>query len=371
MYARLKCTTSHCNSAFRGQLFAPCLFFFYNTAMRRFGQADLDTLLPGSAFLGAGGGFSKREHRKIFLEALKSGPVRIRNIGEFQPHDYLATVYGVGDPSKARSMHALLPLALEEFQKLSGRRIAGIIPGEIGAEGVAFQAAAAAQLPVVDADLVGGRAAPEIQMDAFAVHSKAITPVFALAKGGKSIYLQGPLSAKEVEDLLRLFFDRNGSNGILVGYSMLARDARRIVQSGTLSLTQRVGALLNRRDAVQLKKFLAAKLLTDALMRRAELFSSGGFLRGYLQVGEYKICVQNEHLAAMRNRRLVVRAPDILALLAADTMHPIHNSEAQKYVGKRVQLWHAPARGYWKLARAKKLWNESVQGAIAWRKEKD
>lgn len=339
--------------------------------MRKFGKADLDSLLSGSAFLGTGGGLPMHEHRKAFLQAIKRCPVRIHDIGEFKSNDYLATLYGVGDPSKGSSMNSLVPIALNMFQKLSGRRIAGIIPGEIGAEGIAFQAAAVAQLPVVDTDLVGGRAAPEIQMDAFTIHKKAITPVLALAKSGKSIYLQGKLSAKEVEDLLRMFFDRNDGSGILVGYSIFARDANHIVQLGTLSLAQQVGSLLLSKDAAQLKKILTAKMLTETTMRRVELFSSGGFLRGYLQVGEYTIYVQNEHLAVMHNKRLVACAPDVLVLLAASTMRPIHNSEARNYVGKRVQLWHAPARGYWKLARAKKLWAEPVKEAITWRKGKN
>src|SRR3989338_753976 len=127
-------------------------------------QENYESYILGSTFFATGGGLPPIQHAAMFRDLLKHTPaLPVQACSDFDPQAFLVSVYGVGDPSQvAGSFDTLVRRAIDAYEQHTAIRIAGLIPGEIGAEVLAFQAAACLGLPVVDSDLVGGRAAPEV-----------------------------------------------------------------------------------------------------------------------------------------------------------------------------------------------------------------
>lgn len=324
-------------------------------------KQNLPSLLLGSLFCGTGGGLPYKAHKKIFDALLeKNKKLSVRSIEEFKPQEYLATVYGVGDSSKPiPNVETLLKEALKEYERLTGRKIHGILPGEIGAEGVAFQAGAYLNLPLVDSDLVGGRASPEIQMDAFSAYHIPITPVLGSSINDKRILLMGAFLAKGVEDVLRGFFKGNGGVGILVGYPIKAKKYQGIGMQNTISRSIKFGEYLTQQNLNGLLKEYKGEIIAQEKIHHVTLKSEEGFLQGWIEFGTHKIWVKNENIALYRGRDKKILAPDMIALVSKKGK-PIHNSEAKNYKNKEVSIVHLPAFGYWKQADKRKLWESAL-----------
>ena len=319
----------------------------------------MDTYLLGSQFFGTGGGLPLEKHKKIFLQALeKKYDLSFTNIHSFESHDRLASIYGVGDPSKAQENFEELTLqSLAQFERLSGIKVKGIIPGEIGAEGLAFLSGSILDLPVVDSDLVGGRAAPEIQLDTFTVHAKPLTPLLGFAENKKSIFLEGNFSAEEIENILRTFFEKNGSSGMLVGYPIFAGEYAKIGMLQTLSETLQMGEILADKKLSSFVSDQNGKLFENEIIEEVHLESGGGFLQGSIQTKNYEIEVKNENMALIqkRNRKDLAQVPEIIMVLSAEGT-PLHNADIAKYRGKEVQIVVLPAKGYWNVHENQLAW---------------
>lgn len=325
--------------------------------MFHFSHQQLQSILTGSVFFGTGGGLSHNDHKVIFEAALELQPsIPVQSAKEFSPDSHLASVYGVGDPSKALdNADALIAQAVESFTTQTGIEIAGIIPGEIGAEGLAFHAAALLELPVVDSDLVGGRAAPEIQMDVFTVRGLKLTPFLAMAHNGEQMLIEGKVTAKEIENTVRGFFTEQGGSGVIVGYAITAGEYAVHGMPDTISQTIEVGEHLMKGDVGAVLKQFDGQRLIKAELKKVELESDAGFLKGILEIGDHTVHVQNEHLLVEQGGVEVAKAPEILAIITPEGV-PIHNKHIQKFEGTEVELIRIPAQGYWAEKEAAALW---------------
>lgn len=325
-------------------------------------KENLHHLLLGSSFLATGGGLPYNAHKKFFTDALNQKKrLAVKGADEFKSSGCLVSVYLVGDPTKSQlNFGNLIRKALREYTNLTGIKIQGIIPGEINGEGVAFQASAYANLPVVDSDLVGGRAAPEIQMDVFAVYKIPLTPILAVTLNNKSIVLLENFSAKEVEDLLRGFFKENGGAGLLVGYSIKAGDYAKIGTKKTLSHSIKIGQFLEKKNLSVLLQELQGKVIATEKIQKIDLKSKGDFLEGFIYFKNFKIFVKNENVILFKNSKKIVVAPDLIVLLGKD-FTPIHNVEISKYREGEVTILYIPAWDYWQERENRKIWSSALE----------
>ena len=320
-------------------------------------EQNYQYLLLGSLFFGCGGGLDYKAHKKIFDNIFKyKSSLIIKDISEFKNEDWLASVYGVGDPSKVKvNFRSLILKALKTYEEKTKIKIKGIIPGEIGAEGLAFQAASYLNLPVVDSDLVGGRAAPEIQMDCFSVFNVPLTPLLGYAVNDKALFLLGKFSAKEIENLLRDFFAKNKGVGILIGYPIQKIKFEKICIKNTLSYAIEVGKILYKKDLKSLVKFVKPFKVIEEQVKNIYLKSEDGFYQGFIYLKNHKIFVKNENIYIERGNKRIFTAPDLIVIVN-ENLFPIHNTEVKNYLNKKVFILLIKARGYWKLRKAKNLW---------------
>lgn len=319
--------------------------------------------LQGSIFLATGGGLPFSVSQKIFKFIFsRKKSIKIFGLDEISQNGYLASVYGVGDPSKADPVKesALVKTALKKFKKLTGINIVGVIPGEIGAEASSFLAASFLNLPVADSDLVGGRAAPEIQMDVFSIAGLKITPVMGFSSNGKSILLEKNISANEIEKTLRPFFGKNGGSGIIIGYLVKNSVYGKFGMRDTLSLAFKIGNILEKKDIAELKRITKCKKIIKEKIIRINLKSSGGFLHGKIIFENHEILVKNENILLVRKNKKIAEAPEPIIVMD-ENLKPIHNTEIGEKVGKKVFIVVLPAMGYWKSKRGSQLWQATVK----------
>lgn len=320
-------------------------------------KKDLTAYLNGSQFLATGGGLPFAIHEKIFQRVLlERQHVEAISLKDLNADDVVVSAYGIGDPSIIPENFADVAItAFDKYKKMTGYDIKGIIPGEIGAEGLAFLVSQYTHVPVIDADLVGGRAAPEIQLDVFTVCNLSITPILLMALNGKSIFLEGVFTAKEIEKISRDFFSYNGSSGLLVGYGTFARDLAEHVIQNTLTLSMQIGAVLRNKDMKKMLQLIEGEILCKTTVEKVLLESSRGFLCGTITCTNGVMSVKNENMYYADHDGGKWCAPDILMLLDEEC-NPIHNAHVADYINKEVYVIHAPAMGYWQEKKARKMW---------------
>ena len=126
-------------------------------------RSHIVPLSLGAQVLGGGGGGSAEQGLRSAAAALDLGPVELLPAEELPEDALVATVSGVGAPSRGGAMYtsAHYLRALELLEQRLGRRVAAFIPSEMGGNAAfgPFLTAAARGLPLLDA-ACDGRAHP-------------------------------------------------------------------------------------------------------------------------------------------------------------------------------------------------------------------
>lgn len=299
-------------------------------------------------------------HQKIAESALRiRKKIKIVSASDLSEDTLLITAYGLGNPQFANRIRpATATSALRRFESIVQKPIGGIICGEIGAEGLAFQIAAILDLPVIDSDLVGGRAAPEIQLDAFGFYKKAITPVFVAIDEKTFYFWERALSATAIELQARRFVSAHGGSGVLLGYPTSAGEFARISAPGTLTLALEVGKLLLAQNLKKVLELMRGHIEAQVIIEAVNLADSGGFLTGHIRFSkDYVVTVKNELLVLSKDKKIITRVPEYIVLLD-ENCRPIHNTDVRRFVGKNIYIVTAPARYYWSTPRGRRMWSK-------------
>lgn len=323
---------------------------------------NLDVYLNGSLCLATGGGLPYEKHKEIFINIFDTKEdIKVVSLDNFDDKDILVSAYGVGDPSDIpENFEEITQVAFSKYTQLIGLNIKGIIPGEIGAEGLAFQINNSVGIPVVDSDLVGGRAAPEIQLDVFSVFNLNITPVLLVASNKNSLFLNKKYSALEIEKKSRRFFDDNGSSGILIGYPITVEKYNKYAMKNTLSLAMKVGKAFKSKEIEMILQILNARVIYSGKIKDVGLKSVGGFLIGDIYLNKAKVRVKNENIFVEFNNGRKIYSPDLFVFIDVN-QDPIHNTKIDKYINKYVKLLHIPAQGYWQKTETKEMWHKIIE----------
>ena len=330
--------------------------------MHIFTKKDINALVFGDLFFGTGGGLPEDLNREIFEQAFSiKEEIQVIDVDDLNDSDFLISAYGVGDPASATSVSEdFIKAAIEKYKNLTNlEEIKAIIPGEISAESLSFLIAAILDLPVVNSDLVGGRAAPEIYMDCFTLFGEPIVPILGVSPNKKEVFLRGNFSAQEVEKIMRGFFADNGSSGEMVGYPIKAKKYKEICMKDTILITREVGKSLLKKDIDSFLNSIKGKIIFSGIIKNSTLKTIDGFTKGNVFVGDYKIVVKNENMKVVKNGEIISKAPQIIILLD-ENLKPIHNSLTNNFVGKKVNICTLPAQGYWKQKENADIWKDSL-----------
>lgn len=334
--------------------------------MKTISQIDFPALLTGSTFFGTGGGGSPAEANESYdrLRALNA-QVRLAGLEDFSDDDLIITVFAVGSISSTGSHSEPVKVALKRLEQEAKQKIAGIIPVEIGPASVAMvlDTAYGLGLPVVDADVVGGRSTPEVFLETITLFKMPRTPATIAAMNGDCEFLAGPSTPQQEEDFFRTFAAAHGDQAYVVGYPMKVKDMRQAITWGTVSRALNAGQEI---QIGRIKSYVTkqkGKQLFSGTVKRVDEMKQAGFTTQMVSLegigGQAKLFVKNESLILWVNDQVVLTCPDLIILTdAAD--QPIYNAVIAPEL--QVNIYGLPTVPLWRSEAGMKLFQPKTFG---------
>jgi DUF917 family protein len=326
--------------------------------------AALRALARGCAVLGAGGGGDPRIGLLQSLQATGDfGPVPLVSLAELPPGDLIMPCGMIGAPTvhieKIENGSEGARLA-EHLEALTGRKVAALMPAEIGGSNglVPVSWAAPMGLPVVDADGMG-RAFPLVPQVAMELAGVEVNPCVMTDERGNVIVFRA-LSGHWMERLARGAAVEFGGAAASTEYTMTAGRARQATVQGSVSLAIRIGEALTSARGGPVDALVAevgAVRLVGGKISDVERRTTKGFVRGSVVIeglGDdagrlIRLELQNENLAALEQGRVLASVPDLITVLDSETGDAIA-TERIRY-GQRVTVIAMACDPIWRTAR--------------------
>lgn len=330
-------------------------------------EADIDDIAIGAAVLGTGGGGDPHVGSLHAKRAIRAhGDVRVLQVPELDDEGLVVPVGMIGAPSVSIEKIAganELGRALDLLEQGTGRRVAAIMPIEIGGGNSLIPIAAAAErgLPIVDGDAMG-RAFPEAQMVTFHLAGYGPGATVLVDPQGNAV-LSYPVDGAWSERLARVLTFEMGGSATMIDYAYPGRVTRECAIPGTLTMAREIGRILRsskvrddeRIDAMLTR--LGGYRLFDGKVSAIERAVEGGFTRGRAALDgtgtdrghTFELAFQNEMLLATRDGEVAAVTPDLIAVLDQATGHPI-TTETVRY-GARVTIVAFPCHPQWRTQR--------------------
>jgi DUF917 family protein len=223
--------------------------------------------------------------------------------------------------------------AIEALQKHTGKKFDALVRFEGAAATLqTFEAAAALNLPVVDACPVG-RSVPELQMQLTFVNGLPLAPAAAVTRWGDVIILDKAVDGYRVEDLFRAAAVASGGGVSAVQNIMSGKDAKRTLIKDVVSLAIAEGRALREareqgKDPVDaLLKVSNGVKLFRGTVTKADMKGDRGFtwwdveIKGTNEYAghTYKLFLKNENLMSWLDGKPDASTPDIIANLDPKT----------------------------------------------------
>lgn len=319
---------------------------------------ELRNLFLGSAFFACGGGVPYEAAVALMCPQAQGNDPLLASINEFSAHDCLCTVYAIGASGKRKKDYRAFLSAIKHLEEILTVPIKGLVPGEIGSEVNALWVARELGIPVVDADMVGGRAVPEDQMDVFGIFGISSAPMAVVNDRGDALLVKVGQDPIILEDVYRAFAVASGGYCYLAGSPMRQMEAKKILPSGTVSRALRAGqALHDCRSPEQAVEALAAicdtTLLAAGVVSEKVPMDQPGFLSGIVRIRgtnafkghSFDLHYKNENIILLRGGECLCSVPDLLSLLDAQSSVPIQNANLRE--GMNVLVLGTPALPVW------------------------
>lgn len=328
---------------------------------------DIEAIAQGAAVLGAGGGGDPHIGSIVARRLVeRHGPVPLLRL-EDVPDDMLVAPVGmIGAP--AASVEKIvsegeLTRVLDVWAAATGHRPTALMPIEVGGGNsmIPIACAAAAGLPLVDADAMG-RAFPENQMVTFYLHGHDAGTAALVDALGNSVVIDAA-DAVWSERLARAVTTEMGATATMLDNVQPGDVVRRCAIGGTLTLAHRIGTALTSTDLHDDERLAAVldvaggRCLFEAKVADVRRSSTDGFTRGSAQLlgtGEdrdssFELEFQNEMVVARRDGEVLAVVPDLVCVLDAVTSRAV-TTESLRY-GARVRVVALPCDEQWRTPR--------------------
>lgn len=328
--------------------------------MKKLSKIDIEFLLAGNSWFATGGGFPRKRANEMFNLILETSSISLKKLNEFDNEEVLCVGSGVGSVKKTNiDITKNANKAIRILEKITDTKIKGVISGETGLECIATETAKQIQVPLVDSDMKGGRAAPEPPINMFNLNNKTVTPLVAInTKGDISILLKTN-NPQQIEIFLRNF--ANMAKGSFVAWCpRKAKEFKKILINGTISRSIMLGSMLKRNMNIEkMLTKLSGKIIFEGIIREIKEEENKGFLirRVLINNNDHncQIYIKNENLVVTINNKPVVTCPDLIALLNKDTYLGLHNSELK--IDLEVLVIGLPNNVKWHTKRGYKIFS--------------
>jgi DUF917 family protein len=298
--------------------------------------------LVGGTILGGGGGGSREEGLLLGQEALKYGTPELMPLEVLKEDDIVVTVSAVGAPA-AKDKYITgddYVKTIELLKKISGKNIAGIITNENG--GIAtingWLQSAKLGIPLIDAPC-NGRAHPTGVMGSIGLHSLENYITCQAAVGGskeKDMYTEIMVKGS-IDNTARLVRQAAIGAGGLVAVARNPVDVKYLRKNAAIGGIQHAIELGKtfyegleespERAVKNVVEILNGVVLTEGMIRRFNLNTSGGFDVGSLWVNEYELTFWNEYMTAEADGKRIATFPDLIMTFDKKTGFPVTSAE--------------------------------------------
>lgn len=315
-----------------------------------------NALLSGSIFLGTGGGGDPKLAKKIYQSLTKT--IKLKSISEFEPNDLFITTYTVGGLSQKLIKKSIFHQAQQIYQQCLNKPIAGIIPVEIGplSLAIAVNLASKLNLPLMDADFVGGRSTPEVFLETITLFNLSRTPLLIINNQGKYQILKKSNNYLQEETFLRHFAEESGGFALVLGYPITQKVAIKTLVTKTVSLAIKIGKKINQGE-------LIGKLLFQGRICKIKSINQGSFTTKLIEITNKncisKLYLKNENLIFWINNQPVLTCPDLI-ILTDKRNQPLYNLNLK--VSLDVNVIGIPAQPLWRTKKGLKLFNPRLFG---------
>ncbi len=325
-------------------------------------RSEMRSLLLGAAFFSTGGGGTV-EAGEHLIEGIEE--VEIINPDEAEKEAFTATAFFAGSiksPTLEELRRQGYKLAIEEEgellsgsfdvlqSKLEGK-IKYIIPVELGGHNTAVSLYLAGKkgVAVLDCDLTG-RSAPEMYQTSYYVGDISPTPAGVFTIFGEGVYVENMEDYDRFDKLLRYLVEL--SYGYDVGVScfpLRLRDAFPYLLKGTLSLSLRIGKLLEKGDLFAALSEAGAEVIFSGEVKEEEFQVREGFTFGRVKIqgkeGELILEYKNEILVAKLAGKIIASVPDLIGVINEEAK-PVLNTKFRQ--GEKVLVYKIPSPPIWR-----------------------
>ena len=290
-------------------------------------RTDIVPLSLGAQVLGGGGGGSAEQGLRSAAAALEMGPVELLPAEALPEEALVATVSGVGAPSRGGAMYtsAHYLRALELLEQRLGQSVAAFLPSEMGGNAAfgPFLTAAARGLPLVDA-ACDGRAHPLGTMGSLGLTRVPEYLSLQAACGGSQadgtyteLACAGSVAA--AAGLCRKAADLAGGrvavvrNPVTAGYLRRTGALGAYTQALALGRAMETAAPADRPEAAM--EVLGGRVVLRGRVTECRLVSEGGLDHGEAVVEggrRYRLTFYNEYMTLEDGEERLATFPDLI-----------------------------------------------------------
>jgi hypothetical protein len=314
-------------------------------------RQDIEDFVRGCVFYGTGGGGLPESGVKTLADALGAG----RKIGWVDcagvPDDalvasaFLNGTISTPTPEESEELAALglsrvvhgesgmLQQALRELSGFLGRKIAALVPPEIGAANGPGPLAlgATAGLPVVDGDYAG-RSVPEVRNTTFCMSGKSLFPLACVDRFGNTTILKSGASLGALERLAKLLAVSSCGLAGQASFVLTGREMKETLIPGTLTMCFTLGRFIRESQKRKvdvprlITEYLEGWILIEGVVGSREEKKTAGCLSGTISVSggakELRIWYRNESHLAWLDGRPAAMSPDLISVVKRGSGEP-------------------------------------------------
>ena len=286
-----------------------------------------------------------------------------------------------------KEMHRVFPLLEESMRPRDDWREAGVqrlkelkgedkyvayLAGEIG-PGIYRQAINGARdgIPVVDADMAGMRAVPELSFTSFNVYGVKITPMVISTAWGDRLVVEESLSWQRLEDLTRaVAMFSMGFNSTML--SVTGKDVKEAGVLESYSKTINIGKAIKKAQdsgddpiAAIVKATEGYKIFEGEIVAKTNENSyafrwGNGWIKGKgdFEGKLFRFWFKNENQISWLDSKPYVRCPDPFTVIDSETGEGLSNfREASWTPGRKVSVVGVKAVDCWRTERGLQIYN--------------
>ncbi|KRC62802.1 hypothetical protein ASE14_03020 [Agromyces sp. Root81] len=327
-------------------------------------EAALDDITLGSTVLGAGGGGDPYVGMLLARDAIRRfGPVPLVPLDEIADDANIVFIAGMGAPGvliEKLPRAAEYERVLRELERFTGITFDYVCPAEAGGLNAVtpFATAAAAGVPVVDADGMG-RAFPHLEMVTPTLYGGSATPMVMVDEHGNNMYLTTEANPW-AESYARAAAVASGANTAMALYPMTGAQAKERLVRGALTVAAEIGRTIKQARVDHVSPVDAVLenqngvLLFRGKVEQVERRNEGGWTIGTANLSgldedrglSFVLHFQNENLVAERDGAIVATTPDLIMAMELDSGQPIPAEEIR--YGYRVAVIGLPSDPHWR-----------------------